>query len=392
MSRFLGGEVKSYDEKSRRIICHARAAVKVDLLLMLYQRTLLRELTLTVAGILVVLVSIALVTLFIRLLGDAARGDVANEAVMTFLGFSLLYFLPVLLSLSLFIGVLLVFTRLWRDSEMVIWLNTGLSLYQWIGPVLKLAIPLVLIITALTSVVIPWSLSKKNEYREELKSRSETSLITPGLFAEAQQGKRVYFVEGLNPFTGVIKNVFLQSEDDDKIGIVFAEEGENHLESDGARYLILKNGRRYEGTPGMGDYSSMEFKYYWIRLEPGVIRDSSKSSKQAYLSTLLHSSDPVYKGELIWRLGVPLTATVLALMAIPLAVVNNRSRRSFSLIGALLIYFIYNNLQSVGQALVVEERIHAVTGFLIGHLPMIFVLILLYLNRTRLQPLLWKRK
>jgi lipopolysaccharide export system permease protein len=358
---------------------------------MLYQRTLLRELALSVAGILVILVAIALVTLFIRLLGEAARGELANEAVITFLGFNLLYFLPVLLSLALFIGVLLVFTRLWRDSEMVIWLNTGLSLYQWVAPVLKLAVPLVLIITFLTLILIPWSLNKRDEFRQELKSHSETSLITPGLFAEAQNGKRVYFVEGLNPFTGVIKNVFLQSEDKDKIGIVVAEQGKHRLEEDGARYLILKNGRRYEGTPGQGDYSSMEFERYWIRLEPGVIKDSSKNSKQARLTTLLQSSDPVYKGELIWRLGFPVSAMILALMAIPLAVVNNRSKRSFSLIGALLIYFIYNNLQSVGQAWVVQERIHMVTGFLVGHVPMLLTMVVLFILRSRLQPLFWKK-
>lgn len=358
---------------------------------MLYQRTLLRELTLSVAGALVILISIALVTLFIRLLGDAARGEVANEAVMTFLGFNLLYFLPVLLSLALFIGVLLVFARMWRDSEMAIWLNSGLSLYQWITPVLKLAVPMVLIIAALTLVLIPWSLNKKDEYRQELKSRSETALITPGLFAEAQGGERVYFIEGLNPFTGVIKNIFLQTEDKDKTGIVVASEGKHRLEDDGTRYLILRNGRRYEGTPGQGDYSVMEFESYWIRLEQGAMGEIGKSSKQARLSTLLKSSDPNYKGELIWRLGFPVSAMILALMAIPLAVVNNRAKRSFSLIGALLIYFIYNNLISVGQAWVVQERIHAVTGFLVGHLPMVVTMLVLFLLRTRLEPLIRKR-
>ncbi|HYP68497.1 MAG TPA: LPS export ABC transporter permease LptF [Thiobacillaceae bacterium] len=358
---------------------------------MLYRRTLLRELALSVAGILVVLIAIALVTLFVRLLGDAARGEVANEAVATYLGFNLLYFLPVLLSMALFIGVLLVFTRLWRDSEMVIWLNNGLSLYQWIRPVLQLALPLVLIITALTLVLIPWSLNKKDQYRQELKNRSETALITPGLFAETQGGRRVYFVEGLNPFTGVIKEVFLQTQDHDKIGIVVAQEGRHQMEEDGARYLILKHGRRYEGTPGQGDFSSMEFERYWIRLEPGAVRDTDRSSKQARLSALLKSSDPVYKGELVWRLGFPVSALILALMAIPLGVVNNRSRRSFGLIGALLIYFIYNNLQSVGQAWVVQERMNTVMGFLVGHAPMLLTLVILFLARTRLRPLLSKR-
>ncbi|MGO9444897.1 MAG: LPS export ABC transporter permease LptF [Thiobacillaceae bacterium] len=353
---------------------------------MLYQRTLLRELAVSIAGALIVLIAIATVTLFVRLLGDAARGELANEAVFTSLGFNLLYFLPVLLSLALFVGVLLVFSRLWRDSEMVVWLNTGISPYQWISPVLKIAVPLVLIIAVLTLSLIPWSLNKKNEYRQVLKNNSEMGMITPGLFAEAQGGNRVYFVEGLNPFTGVVKNVFLQTEEKDKIGIVVASEGRHLMEQDGARYLVLDDGRRYEGTPGRGDYTSMAFKRYWIKLEPGAVHEVNRSSKQARFSDLLKSTDPLYKGELIWRLGFPVSALVLAIMAIPLAVVNNRSRRSFSLIGALLIYFIYNNLQSIGQAWVVQERIHAITGFLFGHVPALVTLVVLFLVRTRLRP------
>jgi lipopolysaccharide export system permease protein len=358
---------------------------------MLYQRTLLRELAVTVGGVFVILVSIALVTLFVRLLGAAASGDVANEAVLTFLAFNLFYFLPVLLSLSLFIAILLVFTRLWRDSEMVIWLSSGVSPSQWITPVLKLTIPLVIIIASLTLALIPWSLNKKYEFRQELKNRSESSLVTPGLFAEAQGGKRVYFVEGLNPFTGTFKNVFLQSEDKDKISIVVAAEGRHHLEEDGTQYLVLNSGRRYEGVPGKGNYNSMEFERYWIKIQTATNSVRGTSAKQSQLSTLIKSTDPIYKGELVWRLGLPVSTLVLALMAIPLSVTNNRAKRSFSLIGALLIYFIYNNLVSIGQAWVVQERIPTLGGFLVGHVPMILVLLTLYALRGRMLPLFRRR-
>ena len=71
---------------------------------MLYRRTLIRDLSLSTSAVLVVLIAIALVTLFIRLLGDVARGELANEAVFAYLGFSLLHYLPVLLSIALFAG------------------------------------------------------------------------------------------------------------------------------------------------------------------------------------------------------------------------------------------------------------------------------------------------
>ena len=172
---------------------------------MLYRRTLIRDLSLSTAGVLVVLMAIALVTLFIRLLGDVARGQLANEAIFAYLGFSLLFFMPVLLSIALFASVLLSLSRAWRDSEMIIWFNSGLSLVQWIRPVLSFALPIVVVIFFLTTTLIPWSLTKKSEYQQELKSRSETSAMAPGLFAENEGGKRVYFVESLNPLTGTVK-------------------------------------------------------------------------------------------------------------------------------------------------------------------------------------------
>ena len=96
---------------------------------MLYRRALTREMALTTGAMLTVLIAIALVVLFIRLLGDVARGELPNEAVFTFLGFSLLFFLPVLMTIALFAGVLLPLSRMWRDSEMVIWFNAGYGRY-----------------------------------------------------------------------------------------------------------------------------------------------------------------------------------------------------------------------------------------------------------------------
>ena len=122
---------------------------------MLYRRALTREMALTTGAVLTVLIAIALVVLFIRLLGDVARGELANEAVFAFLGFSLLYFLPVLMTIALFAGVLLPLSRMWRDSEMVIWFNAGLSLTQWMRPVLTFAVPFSLVILLLTLVLNP---------------------------------------------------------------------------------------------------------------------------------------------------------------------------------------------------------------------------------------------
>jgi lipopolysaccharide export system permease protein len=357
---------------------------------MLYRRSLIREMALTTAAVLVVLIAIALVTLFIRLLGDVARGQLENEALLAYLGFSLLYFFPVLLSIALFAGVLLSFSRLWRDSEMIVWLNSGLSLTQWIRPVLGFALPITLVITLLTVVLIPWSLSKKNEYKQELRSRSEAAAIAPGLFAETHGGKRVYFVESLNPLTGIVRNIFMQSLEDGELGLVLADEGNYSVLPDGSRYLVLKQGRRYEGRPGQLNYLTVNFERYWMRLDPVVVNKDAKSIRQARISQLLRLSTPASRAELLWRAGLPLSTPILALLAIPLGFVNVRARRSYGLAIALLLYFIYNNLLSLSQAWVAQDKLNPWLGMFAIHLLMAAATALLFYQRMRVQP--WSRR
>ena len=352
---------------------------------MLYRRALLQELSLSSGASLIILIAIALVTLFIRLLGNAARGELANEAVFTFLSFSLLHYLPILLSVSVFIGALLTLMRYWRDSEMAIWFSSGLSLNDWIRPMLMFALPMALILALLTNAIIPWALNKKDVYQAELVSRNDTSAVVPGIFAESHGGDRVYFVESLNPLTGTVRNVFMQSKDSGKSGVVVAAEGEQKKMSDGTRFLVLSKGRRYEGEPGQAEYRMIQFDRYWIRLDPVEIKAQERAKKNRQRSTvqLWRSAEPDARGELIGRLNVPFSFLIVSLLAIPLSYVNTRAKRSYGLIVALLLYFIYHNFMSIIQAWVAQGKLGLMAGLLTAHLPAIAALLAFYAYRTR---------
>ena len=359
---------------------------------MLYRRTLNRELGLTTGAVLTVLIAIALVILFIRLLGDVARGELPNDAVFAYLGFSLLYFLPVLMTIALFAGVLLPLSRMWRDSEMVIWFNAGLSLTQWIRPVLAFAIPFSLVILLLTVLLNPWAQTKKAEYRQDLRSRSDSALISPGLFAESGGGERVYYVDSINPLSGIVRNVFMQSRIDGQLGLVVAKEGQYRQREDGSRYLVFKQGRRYEGTPGQLDYRFVQFERYWMRLDPVVVAGKETRVRHFPLQDLVRDPAPEARAELLWRFSVPFSALVLAVMAIPLSFVNTRARRSYGLLIALLVYFIYNNLLSLSQAWVAQGKLSPWPGMLTSHLLMVAAVALLFYLRTRQTVPRWKRR
>src|SRR5699024_7029701 len=103
--------------------------------------------------------------------------------------------LPVILSVSLFIAVLTTVTRGFRESEMVVWFASGLSLKDWIGPVLRCAVPVALVIAALTLAASPWAYRQIAEYRQRYEQRSDLSKVTAGEFIETEGGDRVFFTE-----------------------------------------------------------------------------------------------------------------------------------------------------------------------------------------------------
>src|SRR5207342_3476208 len=103
---------------------------------------------------------ITFTTQLIRFLGVAVGGGISTDSVLILLGFSVLGYLSVLLSLTLFLSVLLTMTRTYRDSEMVIWQTSGLALLAWFRPVLVYALPVVLVVGVLSLYLTPWAIGK----------------------------------------------------------------------------------------------------------------------------------------------------------------------------------------------------------------------------------------
>ena len=164
---------------------------------MIFQRALIREFASLASAVFLTLFSIALTTRLIRLLGDAAGGKIPSDAVFAYLGFFSVTTLPVLLSLTLFVSVLLSLSRSYRDSEMVIWFNSGLSLAAWIVPVMWFAAPLVFVVALLTLVINPWSARIAEQYRSRIEARDDLSRVEPGAFGESRGRNRVFFVEAI---------------------------------------------------------------------------------------------------------------------------------------------------------------------------------------------------
>ena len=351
---------------------------------MIFRRALLRELSQTATTVFVALFAILLTTQLIRLLNEAAGGKLASEAVVALLGFGAINYLPVLLSLTVFVSVLLTLSRWYRDSEMIVWFSSGMPLTAWVGPVIRFALPLVFAIAALSLFLSPWALTQSSEYRQRMDRRDDVSRVSPGIFNESPGSERVFFVEGMGDKAGRVKNIFVSSIQNGHLGIIAAAQGHLELAPNDDRFLVMEHGRRYEGNPGNPEYRVMEFARYAVRIEPREARGIDQTPSNMPLQELLRDRTPANRGEIVWRLGVPLAAFTLALLAIPLSFVNPRAGRTANLLFAILVFMIYSNLISVSQAWVRQGILHFEIGVWAVHALMLVFLVALFWRRLSL--------
>jgi len=350
---------------------------------MIFHRALLREFASLAGAVFMTLFAIALTTRLIRLLGQAAGGQIPTDAVIAFLGFFALGTLPVLLSLTMFISVLITLTRSWRDSEMVIWFGSGLSLTAWLKPVMLFALPQIAVIAALSLVISPWAAQMGAQYVTRLEARDDVSRVNPGVFGETGNKERVYFVESISGDASTVQNVFVSSVQQQKSGVSMSRVGRTETAPNGDRFIVLEDGRRYEGAPGDEQYRVMEFQRYAARIETAESKEPQLSQKSMTTAQLLAHPTPVNLGEVLWRVGIPVSAAILVLLAIPMSFVNPRAGRSVNLLFALFTYIVYSNLLSVSQARVSQGGMDFGIGVWLVHAAMIALLVFMFARRMQ---------
>lgn len=324
---------------------------------MIFQRALRRELASSAGATFTVLFTIIVTWTLITILGRAAGGKVASSDVLALIAFAALNYLPMILILTSFISVLMVVTRSYRDSEMVVWFASGQSLTKWIRPVLTFGFPIILLTGVLAFYATPWAKQKSSEYVERFAKREDLQKVSPGQFKESSSANRIFFVEGNAGQTASVQNVFVNQVDARGTSVIVAKEGVIETAPNGYRYLVLKNGRRYQGTPGQADFQTMEFDRYSMRVaQQAQELDAKRDANAIPTLELLALPTNAARAEILWRLSLPITCLILMLLAIPMGFVNPRAGSSTNLIIALLVFFMYYNTIKMFEAAVKQGK------------------------------------
>ena len=318
---------------------------------MLFQSSIRKELARSFGATLVILITIVMTIVLIRALGQASRGSINPQDVVLYMAYSGLGRLPTILTLSLFVAMVGTLSRMYRDSEMVVWFTSGQGLAIFLKPLFRFAWPVLLIIALLSLFVWPWTNQQTQDMRERFESRSDLDRIAPGQFQESSSGNRVFFID--RDTSGGDKsstNVFIASNENGKSAITTARSG--RIETKGTdQLLVLENGQRVESVVGEPSLKISEFAVYGTKTgDAAPLAAGFTAAKLMSTQALMVDPTRANLSELAWRLGLVLSAINCVVLAVALASVNPRGGRGGNMILVLLTFVVYNNLLNLGQS------------------------------------------
>jgi len=348
----------------------------------LFGRRISGECASVALGVFAVLFGIIVTAHLVRLLNRAASGSVAADTVLAAMSFQTLNLFPLVLALTIFVAALIALTRAHRDSEMVVWFACGVPLRAFMVPLLRFALPFIALVALLTLFVRPWAVTRSLELQSELQSRDEIALVAPGVFKETRSGKKVYFVERFADFGQSLAELFIRSADPRGDSITVARSGNVERNDKGDRYLVMRDGHRYEPGGDPGTWRVTRFERADVLIQPYDKESPGGSAKSRSTAELFASDRPADIAELQWRFHMPIAALLLVLLAVPLGFVNPRAKRSVNLVLAILIYAVYSNALSITNAWVAQGRLAPLPGFILVHVALGAVILALLAWQT----------
>jgi lipopolysaccharide export system permease protein len=327
-------------------------------------RYLGREVLLHFLAVLAIVVGIFLVQRLDALLAEAADSELSVGVAARVLTLRTLQSLPSLCPVGLYLAIVLALGRMSRDRELVALSTCGVSAWRIARPVLVFAAVSAVAVAWLALDVRPWAAERLDVVEDEARGAVELGGLAPGRFYPIDEADgRVLFAEGRSKGRdGELTGVFLHEIDERGVSVLASERAvEQRDEAHGDRLLRLLAGRRYDISLSGETLDVTDYAEYVIRtpLDPEAAERDQKLEKT---SALAASDSPADQAELQWRLSMPISTLLLALVAVPLGRADPRRGKYGRLLVALAIYVAYRQLLGTMKGLMSVGEVALLPG------------------------------
>ena len=351
--------------------------IKSYRLVSVLDKMIMKDLLKTIVAALSVIVVIIVSRKFIRVLAKAIEGNISNETVLNILGLNTIIAISSFLPAAVFMAVLMVLGRMYRDQEMAAVASAGGGVAVIYRAVFLLIIPLVVVAAVLSMTATPWAEAKIETLIHEDQKAADIRGIAAGRFSEYSRGELVFYTENIDADKRMY-NVFVQTRNNGKLGIVNAKYG-RMKNLPGGMYLVLEQGERIQGVPGQLDFVIEKYEEYAVLIEKKST--ALQLNRYAMPSDKLWASDKLLDiAEIQNRLSIPLAVVFLSFLAVPLAKLSPRGGVYGSLMVAFAIYFVYGNLKRVNYSWVVNQNIPSSVGYYWVYLVLLLIGIILLIR------------
>jgi lipopolysaccharide export system permease protein len=279
-------------------------------------------------------------------LNEAANGTLSKDVLFYLIVFRIPRFLELIIPVSFFLSIMLVYGRMYVDSEMVVLESCGLSPLRLAGITLSLSLVVMFLAGGVTLWLKPISEGSVEELFAGQRNLTEFDTLAPGRFQKLRSGKRVTYVEDFTD-EGKLSKVFINEYKESNfygpkdVNTVVSETGETQVDENGNRFLVLNDGYRYSGAPGQKSYQVVRYEEYGQRIEKEVAEKRRPRNSSFDMAELMASSEPKDVAEWQWRVSMIIMIPIIALMALPLSKVNPRQGRFTRLVPGMILCFLY---------------------------------------------------
>lgn len=316
---------------------------------MIIFRYLLSEVAKTQFAVFFILMTIFISQKFVRVLDDASEGGIPGHLVMIFIGLKVPDLAGTLLPLSLFLGILLAYGRIYAESEMTILHACGVSEWYVVRVTLVLGLITAVITGIFTLYLSPMAAEYEYQVKEELAADAGISSVVAGRFQKTSNNKAVMFVHNKDREGNQLDRVFVAQLPDENSSfneiinssIVYAKSGQVIEEESGAQKLILEDGVRYQKDTESKELRVVSFGNYAFDIQDKKVEHKRRKVTATPTVDLLGNPDPEAKAAIQWRVAFPISCLILTLIAVSLSVVNPRQGKFGKLVPALLLFLTY---------------------------------------------------
>lgn len=344
---------------------------------MLIFRYLTTEVLKSQVAVFLTLMTIFLSQKFVVILSDASQGSIPAKLVLAMVALKLPQLASLILPLSLFLGIILAYSRIYADSEMTVLKACGVSEWYVVRVTLVSSVILAFFAAFLTMYVAPWASEQEYQLKEKAKADAGLSALRAGRFQQTGNEKAVVFIHSIEKGGKELNKVFVAQLPDSEKGnlarLVYAQQGMVIESQSGEQQLVLSDGKRYETDGKTAALNLTQFDGYSVQIREQAIEHQRRKLEAISTGELMAIGTPEAIAQWQWRIAIPLSIPLLTLLAVPLSVVNPRQGKFAKLVPAISLYLGYFILLNAAKFAVEDGKIPPSIGLWWIHLSALFI-------------------